>query len=287
MNNSDSIDNATIDRPERRISVNTGFSTIPGMPAVHCVFREHLRLTDNSDSPRSPVILFSPLFEERKNSKRALFRFIKTLTDAHHPVYSFDYPNASESFDDGSPFEIEKAVSASLILSKSIINISPNRNIIFMGVRFGATIASSIARVISEADTTIVPELLLISPIVSGINYARQIKQRRLVRRSISTGKSQSDSIGDSDYDGYVISDSTFSYISEIDIFRELRELQSQSSLTWLNFGHKNELDDSVKSALSNVKCTVKSSSFRFPPFWDRIGDIDLTPLCDQLRLFL
>ena len=268
------------------MSVRSCFTTLPGFYSVYTAVYEPIP-TSESESPEMPVILFQPLFEERKNAKRALFCFTEILTKKKYRVFSFDYPNTGESLNDGNPIDLEKIFLASLAFSKSCIQRSHHRDIMLLGLRFGASIAARVARQLSDDDDTLRVTLLLISPVMSGNVYSRQIKQRRVLRHSISTGNAQTSSSFENDYDGYLISDFTFNSFNNFDILNTLRGFKTTPSILLLNVGHKNNSDDPLAAAFSDIPGVIKTVAFRFPPFWERIGDVDLSPLCTQFEQFL
>ena len=253
-----------------------GFLDTDGLPPIYvvCHMPDNAAGTDTRETRRQPVIMCPPLFEERKNAHRTLFGFSEALALKGHPVIRLDYPNAGESMGQPQSARYHAMVDSVRAVAGRVCAATHPKALIFVGVRFGALIATETARHHLDANPAIPVSLLLVSPIIKGKDYARRIKQRRLVRESVSTGGSAS--IGtESDFDGYLADDAFFDDLSKRSLVEMLKSMPDSLETTVFDVGAGPTAATSLAASPTVTRCDF----IRFPPFWERIGETDMTPL--------
>ena len=116
------------------------------------------------------VVFCHPFGEEKHRSYRAFVKFSRHLAEQGIPSLRFDMRGAGDSDCDLLDSDVETQIDDTQTAISELINKTGVSKVILIGLRFGATIASLTA----ERDDRITG-LLLLSPIIKGKNYWREL----------------------------------------------------------------------------------------------------------------
>lgn len=123
------------------------------------------------EDPSSVGVVFChPFGEEKTRSYRSLVNFGRFLAEKGIPSLRFDMKGAGDSDGEFLELTVESQVEDTMDAISSLVERTGVKKIVLIGLRLGATIASLTA----EKDPR-VSHLVLLSPILKGANYWREI----------------------------------------------------------------------------------------------------------------
>lgn len=128
-----------------------------------------------SNSTKS-VLLCSPIGHEYMSTHWAIRRLSASLADAGFHVFKFDYFGTGDSageFGEGSTAQWTSDIQ---MAATELLDISGNRNILLLGLRFGATLAALAARNIKPNG------LVLWDPVMDGESYIQELREIHRVK---------------------------------------------------------------------------------------------------------
>ncbi len=128
-----------------------------------------------SNSTKS-VLLCSPIGHEYISTHWAMRRLSARLTDAGFHVFKFDYFGTGDSAGDFDDSSVEQWKSDMQMAATELLDISGNRNILLLGLRFGATLAALAARNIKPHG------LVLWDPVMDGESYIQELRETHRIK---------------------------------------------------------------------------------------------------------
>jgi len=227
--------------------------------------------------PAAGAVLFIPPFaEERKGVLPAFAKVGRALAVRGIASLLFDFSGCGDSsgeFDAFPPETFEADADAAL---DWLSHAFPSIPLAVLGARTGAAIASRLAS--RRADFA---GCALWSP-VSGPDFLRQLLQRRMVNDMVAYGKAREsrDALetrllnGETvDLDGYPFSGAFYAWAQNL-------APEGVAAPVLVATGGHDERGAAVFAGATR-------SALRFPPFWNTVGHVDLSPLIDETVAWL
>jgi len=235
-----------------------------------------------------PVVIAPPLFEERKSAYSALRRMALRLAAAGHAVMRFDYRGSGESGGKPEARRWEHLAQDVATVRKVLARLSGKRDSALLGLRAGATVAllESI-RVGGEA-------VIALAPIVSGATQVRLWRMRSKIRSELTseaggekseTPSSKSKDGEVLDFDGFPVNPAFFDDVARIDLVKDLGRLSCPGLIAQVS--HREDPAPESVRLMETLGTRATLKCIRMEPFWDKIDDVDTTPLEDLAVKFL
>mgnify|MGYP003585850431 FL=1 len=225
---------------------------------------------------RGAVLFVPPFVEERKGALPAFVKTARALAGRGVASLLFDFSgcgDSSGSFGAVQPDAFDADCDAALAWLDRAFPQLPKAA---LGLRTGAALATRLA-----ARRGDLAALALWSP-VSGPDFIRQLLQRRMVNDMVAYGKAQESRAslearlrsGETvDLDGYALSAAFYAWAQSL-------TPAAAAAPAFLAAGGHDE-----KSAAGLPAET--RSGLRYPPFWNTVGHVDLTPLIAETTEWL
>ena len=229
---------------------------------------------------RGAVLMITPFAEERKGTLPVFMQTARVLAKDGIASLRFDFAGCGDSegdFGTTPPAHFDADCDAALAWLSSAFPAAP---IAVLGARTGALQAIRLA-----AKQPTVNALILWSP-VTGLDFVRQLLQRRMVNDMVAYGKAQESRAslderlrkGETiDLDGYAISGSFYAWAQTLVV-------QPATVPTFLVAGGH---DEKTMTTCAEQAQRSERADLRFPPFWNTVGHVDLTQLISQTRAWL
>ena len=173
--------------------------------------------SSQSSSAAVGVVLCKPFGYEAICAHRSIRAFAEALADAGFPAFRFDYLGTGDSGEiDPQADQLQVWTRDALAAAQELRRRSGVTQICFLGVRLGALLATLAARQ-SRTESS----LVLISPILSGRRYLREL---RTIRMAALAGKAGADvapnerDAGAMEVSGFTFSAATLASLKELDL---------------------------------------------------------------------
>jgi len=230
---------------------------------------------------RAAVLVIGPFAEERKGALPVTVNLARRLAGQGVASLVFDFPGCGDSlgdFADTPPDAFGQDCEAAHAWLSATFPSLPR---LLLGIRTGAGLAVRLAS--AHPDVT---ALAVWSP-VSGADFFRQLAQRRMVNDMVAYGKATESRAslearlqrGETvDMDGYPISGAFYQWL------QRLAPVPPALLPTFLATGGH---DEKGASAAFPEALALTRSALRYPPFWNTVGHVDLSPLLDETAAWL
>ena len=229
---------------------------------------------------RGAILFVPPFVEERKGALPVFVQTARAFGEAGIASLLFDFSGCGDSegaFENMRPEFFEADCEAAWTWLKQTFPAAPCG---LIGVRTGALLAARLAARHPEAAA-----LVLWAP-VSGADLIRQLLQRRMVNDMVAYGKARESraalearlSQGETaDLDGYPVTGAFYTWLQEL-------VPQPVGVPTCVSSGGH---DGKTAAACAAEGSDTTSLSLRYPPFWNTVGHVDLTPLIGETKSWL
>lgn len=205
----------------------------------------------NGNSPifksKIGIILCSPFAEEKLISQRVMVSLARRLCSEGFSCVRFDYMGHGDSQGNFEDSTVETRISDTLAVKEYLKSKIEIKKVCFLGLRFGATIATLAAQRDRE-----IADLILISPILEGKSYISQVLRSNLTTQ-MSTYKKIvknretliSELMEDKtvNVDGYLLTKQLYNQITGIDLL-EIRYNEIKRALLIQISKRKNQTFD-------------------------------------------
>jgi pimeloyl-ACP methyl ester carboxylesterase len=250
---------------------------------------DHLYAAFHAPAPefnarRLPVVIAPPFFEERKSAYAALRQLAVALSAAGHPVMRFDYRGSGESGGAGAVRRWEHLAQDVATVRKTLASLTGKRDSALLGLRLGATLAlQESIRVGGEC-------VVALAPVVSGAAQVRMWKIRSKIRSELSAQPAEGKNPaapqpGTLDFDGYDVHPTFFEDVAKIDLLKDLAALSCPGLVVQLS--HKQDAAPESTQLAALLGRRAKLTCLRMEPFWDKIDDVDTSPLQNAVLEFM
>ncbi len=218
------------------------------------------------------ALFIPPFVEERKGALPVFVRTARSLAEQNIASLLFDFSGCGDSegaFEEMPPEFFDADCEAAWAWLKKAF---PSVPCACLGVRTGALLAIRLSSVHPE-----VAALVLWAP-VSGPDFVRQLLQRRMVNDMVAYGKAQESRTslearlqqgGTVDLDGYAFSGAFYAWLQKL-------VPQAAHVPVCVSFGGH---DAKTANACARETTGASVLTLRYPPFWNTVGHVDLTPL--------
>ncbi len=233
---------------------------------------------------RAALLLIPPLAEERKGVLPVFVQCARTLANQGVASLLFDFCGSGDAegdFAEQLPESLENGCeSAWQWLTQKFAPLPCH----ILGARSGALLALGMAR--RHPNTA---SCTLWAP-VAGVDFVHQLLQRRMVNDMIAYGKARAQRAeleqrwqkGETlDLDGYEFNARLHAWLQTHSVIGEATTNDlTATPVLCLSGGH-----DTKTATLCHGY--DKSRDLRFPPFWNTVGHVDVTPLIDATKEWL
>ncbi|MBN1864544.1 MAG: alpha/beta fold hydrolase [Victivallales bacterium] len=219
-------------------------------------------------------LLCHPLLDEKKSSHRFLAELGRKLATHGVPCVMPDLSACGDSGGDATHFDEARWIEDLNAFVPGIHDGIEAPSCCTVGIRFGASLAMRLA----EREDTNISKLVLIDPVINGMDYLDEIIQQKLVREMMTFGKAKStpESVlqeirkgHHADLDGFTVPESFIDNLSSLDISNPNR--LKRCSITLILQTHRRELPEPHRRFLDNCTgsgCDCMSKIILSPPFW-------------------
>ena len=226
------------------------------------------------------VLFVGPFVEERKGALPVAVSLARRLSAQGVTSLYFDFSGCGDSvemFDDISAEKIRQDCEAAYAWLAQTFPTLPR---MVLGIRTGAVLATRLAAAHPE-----IAALALWSP-VTGADFFKQLAQRRMVNDMVAYGKATESRAslearlqdGETvDMDGYPISAAFYQWLQTL-------APEPVRVPTFLATGGH---DEKAATAAFPEAPALTRSALRYPPFWNTVGHVDLSPLLDETAAWL
>jgi len=135
------------------------------------LFGVHYEPDNYTRNSTKSVLLCSPIGHEYISTHWAIRRLCASLSDAGFHVFKFDYFGTGDSAGDFGECSTAQWVSDIQTAATELLDISGNRNILLLGLRFGATLAAMAAQKVKPN------ALVLWDPVTDGECYIQELRE--------------------------------------------------------------------------------------------------------------
>ncbi|HPC49473.1 MAG TPA: alpha/beta hydrolase [Kiritimatiellia bacterium] len=224
---------------------------------------------------RGAVLFVPPFYEERKGALPAFTRTARALAEHQIASLLFDFSGCGDSagdFGNTDPEWMEEDAETALTWLR---NALPGLPVALLGLRTGAVLAARLAARHPES------ALLVGWSPTDGPTFIRQLLQRRMVNDMTAYGKARESRAaleerlrhGDAvDLDGYVMTGAFHAWL------QCLLPPALRIPVRLFSGGHDPAASRTFAAQAVHAEC----SELRFPPFWNTVGQVDLTALTDE-----
>lgn len=227
------------------------------------------------------LLMIPPLAEERKGALPVFTNLARQLAAQGIASLLFDFSGCGDSQGDFEELPPDRFDLDCENASNWLADAFPSVPHAVLGLRTGALLANRLAD--RHPDIT---ARVLWSP-VSGADFLRQLFQRRMVNDMVAYGKARESRAalearlknGESvDLDGYLLSAPLHAWLQAL----EPAAAGSKGPALVLAGGH----DEKTAAAFTDAGA-ASNPALRYPPFWNTVGHVDLTPLVQETALWL
>ena len=228
------------------------------------------------------VLFVGPFVEERKGVLPVIVSLARRLAGQGVASLYFDFSGCGDSiggFADTPPEAFGQDCEAA---HAWLAQTFPSQPRLLLGIRTGAVLATRLAAAHPE-----VAALAVWSP-VSGADFFKQLAQRRMVNDMVAYGKATESRAsletrlqnGETvDMDGYPISGAFYKWLQDLRLGGDT----VAPPMFLATGGH----DEKAASATFPDAPALTRSALRYPPFWNTVGHVDLSPLLDETATWL
>ena len=241
------------------------------------------------DSEPEKVFLFChPLFEEKKASHRILVELARALAAENCASLMLDLSSCGDSEGQTKDFVPAKWL-ADIQSEIDYLNERFNHpEIVFLGIRFGATLAIN-----SALKNDNIKNLILIDPVIHGQAYLDEVLQQKYIREMMTFGEAKSDvdamtaeleKNGQLDIDGVMISADFFNAVKEINV--DKADLKSLEKILLIQQSPKESLlsvYDALKKNCEIYNIKLDLSLLKVPPFWKAVDMAESEKICIEI----
>lgn len=223
---------------------------------------------------RGAVLFVPPFCEERKGALPAFVRAARALSEQGIASLLFDFTGCGDSagaLEDIDPEWLENDAEAALMWLRGAL---PGLPVAVLGLRTGALLAARLA--------ARHPDLALFvgwAP-ADGPSFIRQLLQRRMVNDMTAYGRARESRAaleerlrggGAVDLDGYPMTGAFYAWLQRL----------SPPALPIPARLFAGGQDPAASRIFAGQAARAEHSELRFPPFWNTVGQVDLTALMD------
>jgi uncharacterized protein len=224
-----------------------------------------------------PVVIAPPLFEERKSAYGPLRRLANRLAGAGHAVMRFDYRGSGESGGEGAKRRLQHMAEDVAVVRKTLARMAGKRDAALVGLRLGGTL------VLQETIRSGGEAVVALAPIVKGATQVRLWKMRSKIRAEMTAGAGPagSDAAGTIDFDGFDVHPGFFDDVAGVDLVKDLAALSCSGRV--IQISHRTEAAPENTQLVQTLGSRAKLECLRMEAFWDKLDDVDTTPLEDAV----
>ncbi len=235
------------------------------------------------------AVLVPPFAEEKKAAQRALVELARELAESGCETWRFDFRGTGDSSGDHGEVDLDDWLADLRAVIAEARAAVPDRPLILLGLRLGASLAW-----LAAGDPSLgVDSLVLWEPLPSGSGYMRQNRQKSQLRRELTAGEGPAAIAGGGDFptfdfDGFLVGGGLHRELAGVDLLsgplpRCRRALVLQISGT---ARLKKPLED-LRDRLATAGVEVLLENAAVESFWSSIGLVDTQPVRERTLTWL
>lgn len=255
------------------------------LPSEPVIYRQRHVVAD----ARAVAVLVPPFAEEKKAAQRALVEVAWGLAAAGCETWRFDFRGTGDSSGDHGEVDLDDWLADLRAVVAEAREAVPDRPLILLGLRLGASLAW-----LAAADPSLAADsLVLWEPLPSGSGYMRQNRQKSQLRRELTAGEGPAAIAGGGDFpafdfDGFLVSGGLHRGLAGVDLLSGplphcRRALMLQISGT---ARLKKPLED-LRDRLASAGVEVLLENVAVEAFWSSIGLVDTEPVRERTITWL
>ncbi len=216
-----------------------------------------------------------PLFDERKCAHRFSFR-LKEIFDEYGLVLErFDYSGTGEA-------EGEFKDVSLTTLREDIFKQTKGQEVCLIGVRFGASLAFDYStRGIGQ-----VRHLILLAPVINGIDYINYLYRKQRVKDFMTGNLASLQNEGYRNLEGYKTSVNLIEEIKKNSLIEMVGGCSAKATIAIVQISEVVKIDEEYKILTRRLKEAKKQVFFErvnLPMFWERLPESDYSGLTRKI----